>query len=69
MLYSSSIKINPYAKAFLEFLPSKFSYSEAMRIGTAVFEISVKTSFNYLKELKRLKLLEQPKKNGLYYKS
>lgn len=63
-----SHKRNPNAVIFYEFLPTSFKRGEAIDIGTKVCGISEKTVDNYLSELRTSKLLEQPSKNGNYFK-
>lgn len=64
-----TVKLNPTARIFFEFLPKQFSYTEAINIGKIFIGISVRTVTNYLDELKDIKWLKQPKKNGPYLKS
>jgi len=62
-----TVNINLTAKIFIEFLPKQFTYNEAVMIGEKIIGRSEKTVSNYLKELKKVGWLNQPKKNGDYF--
>ncbi len=62
-------QIKQNAMNLLNYLPNEFSYSQAEIIGGVFCDIKSRSISNYLDELLSHKLLEQPKRNGSYYKS
>lgn len=70
-VYSSlpgSVTIKSGAQSLFEILPENFVYADAVKIGKTIADISEKTVYNYLLELKEARLLKQPKSHGPYLK-
>lgn len=62
-----TVTISQNARVFWEFLPTDFTYTEALKIGAVIMGISEKTVKNYLNELLEVEWLKQSKKNGPYF--
>ena len=61
--------VNQTVELFFEVLPNSFKYNEAVKIGEYVINISEKTVYNHLKEMKDAGIIQQPKRNGAYFKA